>query len=206
MHRDALAGGLAVPRTRRDLITLLRDHPDRFRGRIGTYDPETSGAGFLFATQEARQSDAFWRLAEVMGRLDARLYCCTSDMLDALASGALLVAHNVLGSYAAAETAEQSPLITVELEDFTLMLLRSALVPAHAPAPGLGAEFLRFLLSGEGRRLFAEAARLPPIDPSAFARATHLRPIRLDPGLLVPLDRMMRRQFLEEWTAAMVQP
>lgn len=206
LHRDALAGGLAMPRTRRDLVTLLRDHPDRFRGRIGTYDPKTSGAGFLFATQEARQSDAFWRLAEVMGRLDARLYCCTSDMLADLVAGRLLVAHNVLGSYVAGGVAGSESLLTVEPEDFTLMLLRSALVPVQAPAPGLGAEFLRFLLSAEGRQLFAEAARLPPVDPSAFARATHLRPIRLDPGLLVPLDRMMRRQFLEEWNAALVQP
>lgn len=205
LHRDALAGGLPVPRTRRDLITLLRDHPDRFRGRIGTYDPKTSGAGFLFATQEARQSDAFWRLAEVMGRLDARLYCCTSDMLADLTAGRLLLAHNVLGSYAAGAD-EGGPLVRVELEDFTLMLLRSALVPAQAPEPALGALVLRFLLSGEGRALFAGPARLPPVDPSAFARATHLRPIRLDPGLLVPLDRMMRRQFLDEWTAAMVQP
>jgi iron(III) transport system substrate-binding protein len=204
LHRDALAGGLPVPRTRRDLVTLLRDHPDRFWGRIGTYDPNLSGAGFLFATQEARQSDAFWRLAEVMGRLDARLYCCTSEMLADLASGRLLLAHNVLGSYATVES--DSALTTVEPEDFTLMLLRSALVPVHAPAPALGAELLRFLLSAEGRRLFAQSAGLPPVDPSAFARATHLRPIRLDPGLLVPLDRMMRRQFLDEWTAAMVQP
>lgn len=206
LHPDALQGGLPVPRTRRDLITLLRDHPDRFRGRIGTYDPQESGAGFLFATQEARQSDAFWRLAEVMGRLDARLYCCTSQMLGDLASGQLLLAHNVLGSYAAAGLAAGSGLILVEPEDFTLMLLRSALVPSHAPEPDLGAALLRYLLSAEGRRLFAEAAHLPPIDPAAFARATHLRPIRLDPGLLVPLDRMMRRQFLEEWQAAMVQP
>ena len=205
LHPGALPPGLAVPRTRRDLIAVLRDHPDRFRGRIGTYDPAQSGAGFLFATQEARQSDTFWRLAEVMGRLDARLYCCTSEMLDDLAAGRLLIAHNVLGSYAATEAMDGS-LIVVEPEDFTLMLLRTALVPAHAPRPDLGAAFLRFLLSDEGRALLAGAARLPPVDPSAFARSTHLRPIRLDPGLLVPLDRMMRRQFLDEWTAAMVQP
>ena len=65
--------GLAMPRTRRDLIDLLRANPNRFNRRIATYDPNISGAGYLFATQDARQTDAFWRLAEVMGRLNARL-------------------------------------------------------------------------------------------------------------------------------------
>ena len=29
---------LPVPQTRQDLISVLRDHPDLFRGRVGTYD------------------------------------------------------------------------------------------------------------------------------------------------------------------------
>ena len=29
-------GDLPLPKTRQDLISILRDHPDRFRGRVGT--------------------------------------------------------------------------------------------------------------------------------------------------------------------------
>ncbi|MEL6701105.1 MAG: extracellular solute-binding protein, partial [Pseudomonadota bacterium] len=71
--------GLDVPRTRQDLIAVLRENADRFSGAVGTYDLRSSGLGYLFATQEARISDAYWRLTEVMGRLDPVLYCCSAQ-------------------------------------------------------------------------------------------------------------------------------
>lgn len=198
--------GLPLPRTRRDLITLLRDHPDRFKGRIATYDPRLSGAGYLFATQEARQSDSFWRLAEVMGTNRPRLYTSSTAMLDDLESGTLALAHNVLGSYSSSRLGEGSDLAVVEFEDFTLTLLRTALIPKQAQNPALAGLFIDFLLSPEGRDLNAREAGLPPVDEAALADNPRLRPIRLDPGLLVYLDKMKRRAFLEEWSAAIEQP
>ncbi|MEF3046554.1 ABC transporter substrate-binding protein [Pseudotabrizicola sp. L79] len=200
----ALPKGQEPPRTRRELIALLRDNPDWFRGKVGTYDPAISGAGYLFAAQDARLSDTFWRLAEVMGRLDARLYCCSSAMIDDLRAGRLLVGYNVLGSYALAWGGQGYRII--ELEDFTLTLLRTALIPRRAPNPDGAADFLRYLLSPLGQSLIAEGAGLPTVEAAAFERHPHLRPIRLDPGLLAALDSVSRRRFLEEWRAAMVQP
>ncbi len=200
----ALRAGEEVPRTRRDLITLLRDNPDRFRGRVGTYDPAESGAGYLFAAQDARLSDTFWRLAEVMGRLDARLYCCSVDMIDAVRAGQLLVGYNVLGLYALAGGSDG--LVVVELEDFTLTLLRTALVPRTAPEPEAAVSFLRYLLSVEGQALIASGTGLAAVEAAAFERNPHLRPIRLDPGLLANLDAVSRHRFLTEWRAAMEQP
>lgn len=200
----ALATGEAAPRTRRDLIALLRDNPERFRGKVGTYDPAISGAGYLFAAQDARLSDTFWRLAEVIGRLDARLYCCSSAMIDDLRSGKLLVGYNVLGSYALAR-GEQSYQV-IELEDFTLTLLRTALIPRQAPNQTGAADFIRFVLSPQGQALVSQAAGLPVVEAAAFDRKPHLRPIRLDPGLLANLDRVTRQRFLEEWRAALIQP
>jgi iron(III) transport system substrate-binding protein len=204
LSEAALLPGEAPPRSRRDLIELLRDAPDRFRGRVGSYDPAVSGAGYLFAAQDARLSDTFWRLAEVMGRLDARLYCCSVDMLDDLDSGRLLVGYNVLGSYALSRP--QARYQVIELEDYTLTLLRSALVPRNAPSPEAATGFLRFLLSRPGQALISEGAGLPAIEAAAFERKPHLRPIRLDPGLLANLDHITRQRFLGEWLAAMEQP
>lgn len=204
--RKALDGGLPMPRSRRDVIALLRDHPDRFKGRIGTYDPKVSGAGYLFATQDAQLGETFWRLAEVMGRLDTRLYCCSSDMIEALLSGELLLAYNVLGSYSRKDDLYREKVILVEPEDFTVTLLRTALIPQEAKNPGDGGVFLAYLLSPAGQSLVREAAGLPLIDPRVYAEKPHLRPIRLDPGLLAQLDTMTRKRFLEEWQAAMEQP
>lgn len=204
--REALEGGLPVPRSRRDVIALLRDHADRFRGRIGTYDPKVSGAGYLFATQDARLSETFWRLAEVMGRLDTKLYCCSANMIEAMLSGELLLAYNVLGSYSRKDDLYRDKIILVEPEDFTVTLLRTALIPQEAQRPAEGGAFLAYLLSPAGQSLVLEAAGLPLIDPRVYAEKPHLRPIRLDPGLLAQLDSLTRQGFLDEWQAAMDQP
>lgn len=203
--RPALTG-LPMPRSRRDLIALLRDHPERFAGRIGTYDPRLSGAGYLFATQEARQSDSYWRLAEVMGATRPRLYTNTNQMIADLQAGRLAMAYNVLGSYAEPRLAPDGPDTVIELEDYTLTLLRTAFVPQNAVRPELGHAFLTFLLSTGGRAVFRNETGLPPVDDAQLAENPHRRPIRLDPGLLVYLDAQKRRRFLEEWTAAFVQP
>lgn len=198
-------GGAPVPQTRRDLIDLLRQNPERFHGRVGTYDLELSGAGYLFATQDSRQSDSFWRLAEVMGGLSPRLYGSTNEMITDLKSGRLVIAYNVLGSYARPRLAGDGDLQIAELEDYTLTLLRTGFIPVTSGEPALGGAFLDFLLSPEGRRLLQEKAGLPPIDETQLAQRPHLRPMRLDPGLLVFLDDLKRQNFLEEWRAALLR-
>ncbi len=156
-------GDLPLPQTRRDLIEILRDHPERFRGRIGTYDPELSGAGYLFATQDARQSDSFWRLAEVMGGLAPRLYTTSNEMITDLKQGRLVLAYNVLGSYAEPRLAGDPDAAVIELEDHTLTLLRTGLIPVAAQAPDLGGQFLDFLL-GSGRPEAAPRRGRPAAD------------------------------------------
>ena len=196
---------IPVPRTRRELLEVLRDHPDRFRGRIAMYDPEVSGAGYMFFTQDARQTDTFWRLAEVMGRLDPQLVCCSSQMIEAVEAGQAAIAYNAVGSYAATYLSENGNGQVVELQDFTHAVLRTALIPTDAPAPDEGGLFLDFLLSPEGQRLIAAEAHLPPLEDTKVADRPNLRPIRLDPGLLVYLDRLTRENFLSEWRGAMDQ-
>ncbi len=197
--------GLPIPQTRRDLIALLRENPDRFAGRIATYDPRISGAGYLFAAEDARQSDAFWRLAEVMGRLETRLYCCSVDMIEDLAAGDILIAYNVVGSYAATHAPAIPDAGVIELQDFTSALLRTALIPRSAQRPELGAALLDWLIGPEGQRLSRGPSAFPPLDQTSLELSAHIRPIRLDPGLLVGLDRMTRASFLREWDAAMTQ-
>ncbi len=192
------------PRTRAELIDVLRDDPGRFVGRIGTYDPMMSGAGYLFATQDARQSDTSWRLAEVVGGLNPKLFTTSGSMISEVQSGELALAYNVLGSYAS-QRLSGGDAVMIEALDFTHVLLRTALIPRTAERADLGATFLDFLLSEEGQQLIENETGMPRINEAALAAGPHLRPIRLDPGLLVFMDPLMRQQFLNEWTAAVVQ-
>ena len=43
-----------APKSHQDLIRLLERSPERFRGKIATYDIGISGVGYLFATTEAK--------------------------------------------------------------------------------------------------------------------------------------------------------
>jgi len=194
--------GLEMPGNRQDLIALLRDNAERFRGRVGTYDPRESGLGYLFATQDARQSEAFWRMAEVMGSLDARLYGSSGDMIRDVESGRLALAYNVLGSYVGLGPGVE----VVELADYTHVMLRTALIPANAPRPALAGEFVDYLISPAAREVIADRTGLPPLDTDGLLRNPAFRPIRLGPGLMVFLDQLKRRSFLSAWVSAVVQP
>lgn len=194
--------GRDLPTTRQALIEALRADPEHFRGRLGTYDVRLSGLGYLFATQDARASETFWRLMEVFGNLDARLYCCSGDMIDDLASGELFVAYNVLGSYASTrpETLDKVTIITPE--DFATTMMRTALV-LESTALGDEAEALvSYLTSGAWASADRPGYPLPSIGQ---ADAPALNVVSLDPGLLVYLDRLKRALFLEAWSSALLR-
>ncbi|MFW5641204.1 MAG: ABC transporter substrate-binding protein [Roseicyclus sp.] len=197
--------GLPLPRTRQDLIALLRDHPERFRGAVGTYDVRESGLGYLFATQEARATDAYWRLSEVMGRLEPQLYCCSGQMIDDVAEGRLAMAYNVLGSYAADRLARDSDgrVQILRMTDFSNVILRTAIIPANADEVQAAGRFVDTLLTS-GLRDEPGDRPLPPLGEGAAAGAG-FGPIRLGPGLMVYLDPLNRRAFLDEWTNAIDQ-
>jgi len=202
ISREAFEG-LQTPKTRQDLIEVLRNNPRRFTGRVGTYDVRSSGLGYLFATQDARTSETFWRLAEVMGGLGTQLYCCSSDMIEDVASGKIAVAYNVLGSYAAARDDLADRIEIIAPADFTTLMLRTAVIPLSAQSSDLAGKFVDHLIlsawTDAGKSYF------PFPELASDTGATSLRPIRLGPGLLVFLDNLKRRRFLQEWEAAVLR-
>lgn len=195
--------GLPLPASRQDLIETLRAYPDRFERRIGTYDIRGSGLGYLFATQDSRTSETFWRLTEIIGALSPRLYCCSSDMIDDVSNGTIAFAYNVLGSYARARRVSDPGLIIIEPSDYTSTMQRSILVLRDAEAPEAAIRFVDHLLgetwdsSGEMRDVLTL--------PASAEISSNRKPIRLGPGLLVFLDQLKRAKFLEAWENAVVQ-
>jgi iron(III) transport system substrate-binding protein len=193
---------LPIPATRQDLIEVLRANSDTFLGKVGTYDVRQSGLGYLFATQDARASETFWRLMEVIGTLDAQLYCCSGDMIDDLMTGRILVAYNVLGSYALARSETQDLLTVILPSEFPTTMMRSALVSKTASQPALAEAFVNHLIrlqSDGGPQDFP----LPSL--GAFQDTTGRTSIRLEPALMTYLDTLKRQTFLREWESAIIQ-
>ena len=212
VYNRAFFAGRAVPQSRFDLIDVLREG-NVFRGRIGTYDIETSGVGYLFAFEDAIQASTWGRLVESLGRNNVQLFCCTADILDRVADGRLLVGYNVLGSYALERIASDERIGMIVPSDYTLIMTRAGFISKDARKTALARDFLVFLLSAQGRDILASRSRL--LSPIAGAEElaklagldTHseqaLRPIPLTPALLVGLDSRKRRIFLQQWRAAL---
>lgn len=210
VYNEQAFAGRKLPRDRSELAGMIRDDPDFFDGRIGTYDIRASGVGYLFATQDARRGYQFPRLMESFGRANARLYCCTSEMLDDLVSGRIVFAYNLIGSYAM-KAATRNPRIKVTLfSDYTIVMIRTAFIPKTAPNSAAAATFLGFLLSPDGQQAIESVSGLVPLTDDRskprmnglLAQSNTLIPIRLGPGLLTYLDTYKRRRFVSDWSAS----
>lgn len=192
-----------LPATRQDLIALLRQKPDQFRGRVATYDIRRSGLGYLFAAQDARTSETYWRLTEVMGGLGTKLYCCSGEMIDDVASGEVLVAYNVLGSYAAARAANDPRIRVILPTDFATTMMRTMYVAKDAEHQTMARSFLEYTLSAMSGPAYSRDGPLPQLFSQSDRSKRQMIP--LEPSLMIYLDRLKRDAFVREWESAVIQ-
>lgn len=200
-HRPSFPDG--PPQSRQALADWLRGGG----GRVGTYDIERSGVGFLFLARDNEHFPDIWSLVSAMAAAGLDTFPTSQEVIDRVADGRLALGYNILGSYAAEQVARHADLGLVLPRDFTVVVSRVALVPRAARNPFLGARFLAFLMSPGGQRLLAERVRLPPVLPGAApmpfdAPPGQMRPVPVSPGLLVYLDQQKRARLVAQWRAA----
>ena len=208
VYNRALVPPEDAPKSRFDLLDLLRREGGRYAGRVATYDIERSGVGYLFAFWDSQQATTFGSLIEALARSGAVATCCSAEIAEAVSSGRFLIAYNVLAPYALAHAETDPNLAVVAPEDYTLSLSRAATIPRRAAEPQAAGRLIDFLLSDQGRRELARAHLLVgPGDPGlpfAGGDDAALRPIPLSPVLLVMRDRQMRTRFLRRWRETFV--
>jgi len=151
-----------VPRTHAALAKLLTDKAATYKGKVTSYDPERSGVGFLFVSQDAQiDNDGLWALARAIGKADAKLYTSSGAMMERIASGEHLIGFNMIGSYAA-ERRKKDPTYGVVLPtDFTLVMSRIAFIPKAAKHPAAAKLFLDYMLSRAGQATLADRSIAP---------------------------------------------
>jgi iron(III) transport system substrate-binding protein len=208
VYNRTLLPELRVPRTHAELEHALTADPDVWKGRLAAYDPERSGAGFLFLTRDVEETPRTWELVRAMGQVGVKLYTATETMLDRVASGEALLAYDVLGSYAL-DRAKHEPALGVVLpSDYTVVVSRIAFIPRLAPHPNAARMFLDYLLSHDGQMRLA-ARSVTPVRQDARTDSlpqmseAALRPIPVGPELLTWLDQIKRRRFLRQWRHAL---
>lgn len=200
-----------VPRSHVEIAELLRRKPDEYWTRIGTYNVQLSGVGYLLAFHDAQQAPtSYGRLLESFSRAQVVTSCCNKEVLDLIETGRLKIAYNILGSYAYARYLRNNDMRVVVPRDYTLILTRGAMIPTHSPQPELAARFVDYLVSERGQRVarekafyFSENAPLPPgVDgPISLIESGIGRPIRVGPALLAAQDRATREEFIRNWTS-----
>lgn len=199
----------APPSTRGELEQWLIDQGDAVAGKIGTYDIEAAGLGFLFFSRDQEQYRDIWELVEAMGGAGVGLHSTTSEILDRVADGRYLFGYNLVGTYAA-EWATREPNIGILLpEDYTIIMSRIGLVPKNSPSPDLGRQFLSYFMSEAGQTVMAKELHIAALNPAVIGENTvdamqsalsgRLRPVPVSPGLLVYLDQVKRARLIERW-------
>ncbi len=201
-----------VPKSRFDLLDLLRPTETPYTGRVATYDIERSGLGYLFAFADAQEASTFGALQESFARTRAVSTCCSADIIRNVAEGQYLIAYNVLGSYAQGYQEQDDRIGIVLPSDYTLVLSRALMIPKGSKNGGAAGAFLDFLLSPLGQHALRRALLISPLLESEEGAegetlsSTALRPIGLSPALMVALDQLTRETFLKRWRITFPDP
>ncbi len=213
-YNKAAFNGKPIPQTHEELALAIRTNADFFMHRVGTYDIRLSGVGYLLASQDEINSSISSRLKENLGRVMTHLYCCSSEMIDQIATGELVFGYNVLGSYAINYALNTPTIGIIYPEDYTLVMSRVAFITKHAPHPNNAKTFLRYLLSLEGQQIIAEQSSLIALHPDARGQFTanslqqnnplQFKPIPLGAALMVYLDKLKQQRFINEWSNAIL--
>ncbi|TPG40625.1 ABC transporter substrate-binding protein [Sphingomonas koreensis] len=195
-----------VPRTHDELASLLHRRPDIFTGRIGSYDPERSPTGYLYITQDVENDRDGWDLIAAVGRARPILFVSSHDMIKAVSDGRLVLAYNLIGSYAFESAAKDPNFRVVVPQDYALMMSRVALITRGAPHPAAARLFLDFLLSKSGQSIMARhhmtPVRLDVASHQPWLGSTNVRAVRVGPALMAGLDTLTFAGFTRKWLDA----
>lgn len=199
----------APPSTHAEFVALLSQRGDDVYGRIGTYDIERSGVGFLFMSRDQEQFGDIWSVIRAMGAAGVKLYSTSQAILERVADGRFVLGYNILGSYAA-DWASRHPDVGIVLpKDYTVVMSRIGLVPQAAAAPELGRRYLSFFMSRQGQTIMARELQIPAVSPEVSGNNTattmremlggQLKPVPVSLGLMVYLDQVKRARLISRW-------
>jgi iron(III) transport system substrate-binding protein len=188
LSRHALASG-----TLGDVVTLIRQDPQRFHGRIVLPDIETNGLGFFALLYSSLHEPAFDEFLDAMQACVPRTAKSMPALVAAMVEGAELVLH-VLDGYA---MRAKVAIPELRLAGSPVTISRLALIPRDAPNPDAAAAFLCHMLSSEGQAGMAKGG-LAPL-PVATDEAN---PLRIEKDFTHYLNAITRAGLLARWRKA----
>jgi iron(III) transport system substrate-binding protein len=212
VYNKRLVTGEEVPQSHADLVRVLKEKADKFKGKVTTYDIEKSGLGFLLITQDSKVNPAFWDLARALGATGPRFQSSTGTMMERIASGENVLGYNIIGSYALGRAKKDAAIGVVLPKDYTLVMSRIVFLAKQAKHPNAGKLWIDYLLSKRGQTIVASPADLGAIRADVEGEMTaaglakrlgpSLKPIPVSADLLAYLDQTKRLDFIKQWQQA----
>ena len=206
IYNKRLLSAEMVPKSHADLARILTEHRAKLDGKVATFDPEKSGIGYLFQTEDVQHVPDAWKMLHAFGAANGKVYGSSGAMREKVISGEHLIAFNVIGSYAVSWAKANDNVGYTFLQDYVPAFSRPMLIAKEAPHPAAAKLFLDFTLSPAGQKALSDGG-LPGIqnDMGSVEKMVggKLAPVPLTSETLEQSDAKHRGAFFREWRKAM---
>ena len=213
IYNKRLVTGAEIPTDHASFAKIINSNPDKFKGKVTTYDIEKSGVGFMFVVQDAKYFPGMKDLEKGFGATSYRVYGSTGNMLEKTSSGEHLLGYNVLGSYAMVRAKKDPGLGVVLPKDYTLVLSRVIFIGKNAKNPNAAKLWVDYVLSQRGQKMIGSDVELYSIRDDVDAPYTaaklkaelgaNIKPIPVSGEITDMLDAKKRLEFLNAWKATL---
>ncbi|HEX4781817.1 MAG TPA: ABC transporter substrate-binding protein, partial [Usitatibacter sp.] len=160
IYNKRLVTGAEIPTDHASFAKIINANPEKFKGKVTTYDIEKSGVGFMFVVRDYKDFAQMDSLVKAFGETSYKVYSSTGNMLEKTSSGEHLIGYNVLGSYALARARKDPGLGVVMPKDYTLVLSRVIFIGKGAKEPNAAKVWLDYVLSKRGQKIIGEQCEL----------------------------------------------
>ena len=213
IYNKRLVTGAEIPTDHASFAKIINANPEKFKGKVTTYDIEKSGVGFMFVVQDTKYFPGMKDLEKGFGATSYRVYGSTGNMLEKTSSGEHLLGYNVLGSYAMVRAKKDPGLGVVLPKDYTLVLSRVIFIGKNAKNPNAAKLWVDYVLSQRGQKMIGSDVELYSIRDDVDAPYTaaklkaelgaNIKPIPVSAEITEMLDAKKRLEFLGAWKAAL---
>lgn len=215
VYNKAQVSADEAPQDRASFARLLMAQPEKYKGKVTTFDIDKSGVGFMFAVQDQKLGPHTDRLLAAFRASGLRSSAGTGTMLTKVASGEYLLGYNIMGAYALVRSKNDLPGLGVVIpKDYTVVLSRVMFISRHARHPNAAKLWSDYVLSARGQKVIGSALELFAIrdDSGAEYTAAKLaqqlggtaRPIPLGTEITEYLDPKKHADFVAAWRAAVL--
>jgi iron(III) transport system substrate-binding protein len=212
IYNKRLVTGEDIPTDHASFARIINAKPDKFKGKVTSFDIEKSGVGFMMVTQDVKYFPGMKDLEKGFGATSYKVYSSTGNMLEKVSSGEHILGYNIIGSYAMVRAKKDPNLGVVLPKDYSLVLSRVMFIGKGAKNPNAAKLFADYILSQRGQKLMGSEVELFAVRDDVDAEYTagklkkemgdKLKPIPIGSEITAYLDSKKRLEFINEWKAA----